>query len=157
MKTRKTKTFVYRGFGFPITLIKAPMKKMLSGWVVDIDMQKLEEVVLFALIHKPASLTGNELRFMRKVLELNTTDFGRLLGVTHAAVVKWENETTKINPSTEVLIRLRMLDHLSATSEEFKKVLQEIDVEALAKSKRAHLSKIAVDATSDDLKIAANF
>lgn len=155
MKNRKTKTFVYRGFGFPITLIKAPMKKMRSGWVVDIDMQKLETVVLFALIHKPASLTGNELRFMRKVLELNATDFGRLFGVTHAAVIKWENETTKINPSTEVLIRLRMLDYLSVNSEEFKKTFMKMDLDVLAKSKRAHISKISIDATSEDLKIAS--
>lgn len=112
MTNTKTKTFIFEGLGFPIRLINVPMKKVVGEWVLDINFNKFQLVVLDCLIRKPAPLTGDELKFMRKFLNLSTTDFGKIFGVTHAAVVKWENGNTRANLSTEVCIRLHLFDHL---------------------------------------------
>ena len=88
MKNKKKSTFVFQGFGFPIKLIDVPMRKVLGHWVIDIEMGKLEAVVLQALIHKPTLLNGDELRFIRKYLSMTTSEFGKLFGVSHVAVVK---------------------------------------------------------------------
>lgn len=63
---------------------------------MDIDFKKLQDVVLQALINKPIPLTGAELRFIRKFLELPTAAFGKLFGVSHVAVIKWENDKLKL-------------------------------------------------------------
>ena len=65
MKAKKYKSLVYRGLGFPIKLIHVPMKKMFGDWVMDIDLTELQLVVLRALVHKPISLSKDELKFIR--------------------------------------------------------------------------------------------
>jgi DNA-binding transcriptional regulator YiaG len=103
---KKHETFVYEGLGFPVELIDCPMKKMLDEWVLDINLVALQRFVFQRLIHKPYPLTGKEIRFMRKFLGLSTTAFGEKLGVSHATVVKWENEQAKVGPFQETCIRL---------------------------------------------------
>lgn len=49
-----------------------------------IVFNKLRSDVLNYLIHKQISLTGTELRFIRKHIEMTTTVFGKVCGVTHA-------------------------------------------------------------------------
>lgn len=68
---------------------------------------------------KPTPLTGGELRFIIDYLEMSTRNFAKLFGVTHAAVLKWENEESKMNPSTEVYLRLYILNYLKVTDKEF--------------------------------------
>lgn len=106
MKERKTETFIYEGFGFPIKLIQCPMKKVFGEWVMDINLSKLQLDMLKELIHKPVPLTGRELKFIRKFLELSTTGFGKLVGVSRPAVLKWEKEQVNINPATEIYTQM---------------------------------------------------
>ncbi len=105
---KKTSTFVYGGLGIPVKLINVPMKKMMGEWSIDVNMETLQKVVLEALIHKPFSLTGAELRYIRHYLEMSCADFGKTFGVSHIAVVKWENEQNGISPALELYIRLYM-------------------------------------------------
>lgn len=132
MQGQKTETFVYEGLGFPVKLIDAPMKKMCGEWVVDIDMVELQLVALRHLVYKPTRLTKDELKFIRKFLALTTTDFGRLFGVTHAAVLQWENGKRQLTPSTEFCIRLRSLDHLQAEDKEFRDLYDAVSLERLS-------------------------
>lgn len=135
MKERKTETFVYEGLGFPITLIKCPMKKVFGEWVLDINLAKLQSDLLKELIYKPVPLTGPELRFIRKFLELSTTAFGKLVGVSHPAVLKWEKEQAHINPAIEIYVRLYVLQHFHAQDNEFRNLYEQISVENLIKHK----------------------
>lgn len=135
MKEKKTETFIYEGFGFPIKLIKCPMKKVFGEWVLDINLSKLQIDMLKELIHKPVPLTGLELRFIRKFLEMSTTDFGKLVGVSHPAVLKWEKEQVHINPATEIYIRLHVLQHFRAKDKEFRELYEQISIENLIKHK----------------------
>jgi DNA-binding XRE family transcriptional regulator len=86
--------------GFPIKLINAPMRKMVGEWVLDVNFNKLQFSVLECLIRKPIPLNGGELKFMRKFLNMSATEFGKIFGVTYVAVIKWEEEKTCDNLST---------------------------------------------------------
>jgi len=117
---KKRDTFIYEGLGFPIRLVNVPMKKVFGEWAIDINFNTLQVVVLNMLARKPTALTGMELRFIIDYLEMSIRDFAKLFGVTHAAVLKWEKEETKMNPSTEVYLRLYILDYLKVTDKEFR-------------------------------------
>jgi|ERR1700722_2807746 len=149
---KKYETFIYEGLGFPIELIDCPMKKVLGEWVLDINLAALQRFVFQALIHKPYPLTGKEVRFMRKFLGLSTTEFGEKLGVSHATVVKWENEKTGIGPSQETYIRLFLCELYKES--ELLRLYKEIRPEILARAKQGKYVPFQVRAK--ELK-AANF
>lgn len=149
----KRKTLIFEGFGFPIKLINVPMKKMAGEWVFDINLGKLELTVLYCLLRKRAPLNGDELKFIRKFLNLNTTEFGKLFGVSHVAVVKWERRQTRINISTDICIRLYMFDHLKAKDKDFRDLFHQINPEVLTKGKKEKIKPITID-NFEDLKSA---
>lgn len=140
---KKKETFIYEGLGFPIELIDTPMKKMLGEWVIDIDMNALQIFVFKGLIHKPYPLTGREVRFMRKFLEMSTTEFGKKLGISHATIVKWEKEQVKISPMQESYIRMFLFEHLQDT--EITSLYKEIRPERLAETKNQKHPPFSVD------------
>jgi DNA-binding XRE family transcriptional regulator len=92
---RKTETFIYQGLGFPIELINAPMKKIFGKWVIDIDLNALQLFVFKELIRKPSPLTGKELKFMRKFLEMSRAEVGKILGIHPATICTWEAQHEK--------------------------------------------------------------
>ena len=96
------------------------MKKVLGEWVMNINLNTLQNVVLNLLVRKPVLLSGSELRFIIDYLEMSTRDFAKLFGVSHVAVLKWEKEESKMNSSTEVYLRLYILNYLKATDREFR-------------------------------------
>ena len=72
-------------------------------------LTQLNDAVLKALVLKSGFLTGNEIHFIRLHFEMTLENFGRRFGVTHQAVMKWENtkdQITKMNWFTEKDIRL---------------------------------------------------
>lgn len=148
------KTFVFKGLGFPIKLIDVRMKKMAGEWVVDIDMNKFQLFVLKFLISKTSPLTKDELRFIRKYLFMTTVEFGSLFDMTHTAVSQWENGRRNISPTLELYIRLYVLDHLRVKDKEFRALFRGLSLEKLSEKPTGKIHPIAVDATTEDLKIA---
>lgn len=153
MKNTKKKTLTYNGLGFPITLIDVPMKKMFGDWVIDIDMTELQPVVLKALVCRPIRLAKEELKFIRHFLSLNTTEFGKIFGVRHSAVVQWENGNRNLSPTIEFCIRLYVFNHLKVKDKEFRNLYNKISIEQLSKDPEEELSPLAIDA-SEELKTA---
>lgn len=153
---RKTKTFIYKGLGIPVKLVNVPMKKAAGVWCIDINMNKLMLLILRELIHKPTALTGDELRYIRKHLEMTTTEFGKTFGVSHVAVLKWESEQNNLSPALELCIRLYVLNYLRAKDKEFRALYNEINLQQLSKSSKGKIQRISVDATTEELKIAAS-
>jgi transcriptional regulator with XRE-family HTH domain len=145
MKDKKRETFIFRGMGFPIKLIKAPMKKMAGEWVLDVDFDKLELAVLRSLLEKPAPLSGNELKFIRKFLNMTTTEFGKVFGVSHVAVLKWERGT-RAHPSTDVYIRLYIYDHLEKTKDkDFRDFFHKMGLDMLAKQTKGKIGPLTIN------------
>lgn len=131
-KNKKTKTFIYEGFGFPIRLVNAPLKKVHGEWVFDFSMGVFQKVVLNMLAEKPSPLTGPELRFIIDYFEMSYRDFAKVFGVSHVAVMKWEKEKSRMNPSTEMYLRLYILNYLNATDKKFRSLYLKINLETLA-------------------------
>lgn len=148
MSETKRDTFIYEGLGFPIRLINVPMRKVFGEWALDINFNKLHLRVLFMLATKATPLTGKELRFIRHYLEMSTHTFAKLFGVTHTAVLKWENEERKMAPGTEICIRLYVLDHLKVTDKEFRKIYLEFRPAIIAKK---HTESIPLEFNADKI------
>lgn len=146
MTERKIETLIFEGLGFPVVLINAPWKKVFGEWALDINLKKLQLSVLQTLIHKRIPLTGAELRFIRKFLEMSANEFGKLFSVTHVAVVKWENNQTQINLNTELCIRLYVMDHLHPKDKEFRKFYHEISTELVKHKKNDENDLIQINA-----------
>ena len=123
-KQKIEQEFVYHGLGFPIILRNVPMIELREVWTPDIDLNVLQKAVLLALAYHPIDLTGNQIRFIRVSLGLTQTTFGKLFGMTHPAIVKWEkteNRSSKMNLSTQRNLRIWLLDQLLLNDESFRK------------------------------------
>lgn len=69
---------------------------------------KIHRAIAMALANSPARLTGPQLRFLRKHLDLSGDQLGRYLHTDRTKVSKWEKGKDRIGPSTDRLIRLLM-------------------------------------------------
>jgi DNA-binding XRE family transcriptional regulator len=106
------------------------------------------------LVHSQVPLTNSELKFIRSYLQMTTTAFGKLFGVSHVAVLKWESGKNRISPPLEFCIRMHILDHLQAKDKEFRLLYKEINLEQLSKEPKEKINPLAIDTTSDEWKIA---
>ena len=121
------KEMVYEGLGFPVILKNVPMVELRGNWALDIDLNVLQKVVLLALAHHSSDLTGNQIRFIRTWLGLTQSAFGKLFGITHPAIVKWEktaNKGSKMNLITQRDLRLWLLDQLLTRDDDFRQAFK---------------------------------
>jgi DNA-binding transcriptional regulator YiaG len=132
MNKTKKKTLIFEGLGFPIRLVNVPLKKVYGEWVFDFSMGALQKVVLNMIARKTSPITGQELRFIIDYFEMSYRDFAKIFGVSHVAVVKWEKGESRMNSSTEIYLRLYILNHLKVTDKEFRNLYLKINPENLA-------------------------
>ncbi len=135
MSSKIFETIIYEDLGFPIQLIDVPMRKIFGDWVLDVDLNELQIEVINQIIQQPIPLHAEELRFIRKYLEMTTTAFGEVFGVTHAAVLKWEQGHLP-PPSTDLCIRMYVMKRLHVKHAEFGKLFHKISMADLAEAKR---------------------
>jgi transcriptional regulator with XRE-family HTH domain len=143
MERKILKEFMYEGFGFPVLLINVPMIKSRNEWTPDVDYISLQNALIVALAKKPAYLTGNEIKFIRKFFKKTLEAFGTEFGVSHVAVIEWESEKdtrAKINPSTEKCIRLFILDSLIEADKKFREGYHEVEIKKFTQENK-HSSK----------------
>jgi DNA-binding XRE family transcriptional regulator len=127
MKKKIEQEIVYEGLGFPIILRNVPMIELRGVWTLDIDPNILQKVVLLTLAHQHSDLTGNQIRYIRNWLKLTQSEFGKLFGVTHPAIVKWEkteNKGSKMNLTTQRDMRLWLLDKLLTKDDDFRRAFR---------------------------------
>ena len=74
------------------------------------DVAGLHRLIGKELARK-AALTGAELRFLRKEMDLSQSGLGALLGVSDQAVAKWE-KTGHIPKTADRMVRLIYLEHI---------------------------------------------
>ncbi|HEY5234680.1 MAG TPA: hypothetical protein VIJ14_00765 [Rhabdochlamydiaceae bacterium] len=144
METKKVKRFVYEGLGFPVALVNVSLVKKRGVWTPAIDYNKLQKEVLLALVHKTVALTGDEIHFIRVYFEMTLESFGKNFGVTHVAVLNWEkmnNKPAKINPTTELCIRLLILEKLNTSNQIFRETFREFDFAGIAKTSSLRTTK----------------
>jgi len=64
-----------------------------------------------SLIAKPFELSGREVRFLRKFLEVSIEDFARKLGVDRSHLSRVENGALAVSRQTDRLVRMIVLLH----------------------------------------------
>lgn len=109
------KKYIYCGFGFPVVLYNIPTKKVRGEWVPFINFIELAKHVMRTLCFIQEPLTGNQVFFIRQQIRLTGQELAKILGVTQAAISKWEkkkNEIAKIEPAIEFCLRFIALEHL---------------------------------------------
>ena len=138
MKKNVESEFMYDGLGFPIILRNFPIVEVRGVKVPETNYNELQKHVLLALTHKPSPLTGNEVRFIRQYLEMTFSEFAKRFGVTHAIVIHWEkakDHFAKIQPSTELCIRLSILDAVRAKDKVFRETFRNFNYSAFKSQK----------------------
>lgn len=127
MKRKIVKEFEYDGLGFPITLLDVPMCIVRGVDTPDINYNTLQKSALYALALKDDPLTGNQVRFIRQFSEMTYSEFAQQFAVTHPTIIHWENfkdEPVKISATTDICIRLYILDLLKANNKIFRETFK---------------------------------
>jgi len=89
----------------------------------------LHSLIADALISKPARLSGREVRFLRKHLELSAKSLAQILQVHQATVSKWENGEDYIGPQSDLLVRALAIAKKEGKLEELSGKLKAFDSE----------------------------
>jgi putative transcriptional regulator len=79
---------------------------------------RLNDRIALTLVQKPALLTGNEIKFLRKNLRMPSHMFARQLGVGKTTLSKWENDLQKHSEGHDRLIRATYALEKGLTSEQ---------------------------------------
>ncbi len=140
---KRQKLFVYEGFGFPVALVNVPMVRIRGIWTPDINYNKLALQVLQVLAMKPARLTGAEIHFIRHAMRMTLEQFAHRLGVTHPAVIQWEqvrHRPTRMAWAIEKDIRLQVLkSQLAVPAARFAEAYQALSEIRQAKAMRVRV------------------
>lgn len=67
---------------------------------------KLHNTIANAIVAKKSSLSGDEIKFLRKNLRLKSQDWANLLRTDKSVYSRWENGSQKVSPQSDLLIRL---------------------------------------------------
>jgi DNA-binding transcriptional regulator YiaG len=109
--------FTDQRFGFPVQIVNAPTRLAFGEVVLDINANVLRAAVLATLAARPEALAGAHVRFIRRTLNMSMQQLAEQIGVSHAAVSKWEkhqDEPTEMNVAAEKLIRQFALSAIPA-------------------------------------------
>ena len=106
----RTETYRYRESGLPNVVIEGVEVRRCPACghheLVLPRVTELHRTIALAVIHKPARLSGPEVRFLRKYLGWSGVDFAEHAGVDPSTVSNWENDKNAIGPSSDRLLRL---------------------------------------------------
>jgi len=97
-----------------VYLENVPIRRTRHGDVLDADPALIEREIAREIVRQGVPLRGAEVQFLRKSLGLSLEKFGRLLGLSAPAILKWERARTKrLQTINEVAVRALMAEQLS--------------------------------------------
>ena len=111
------------------------------------DVEGLHRAIGSALAQK-AWITGAELRFLRKEMDMSQSALGRLIGVTDQSVAKWE-KTSHIPKTADRMTRLIYLEHSGGSVKIVSTIEQIIDTD------HAEHERMTAEESADGWRIAA--
>jgi DNA-binding transcriptional regulator YiaG len=111
----KKKTIRYSISGIDYVYLKdVPVKQTRKGEVLALDLSLIETDIAREIVRQGIPIRGSEVRFLRKSLSLSLEKFGRYLGLSAPAILKWERARTKrLSPINEVALRAFMAEQLN--------------------------------------------
>jgi len=66
----------------------------------------LHRRIVLDVLQKPALLSGEEIRFLRKMANLNSSELAKVMGVHPVSVTRWEKEEFPISKENDRVLRL---------------------------------------------------
>jgi len=109
---KNLKKHVIQDFGFKVVLIDPPMRGFEGEKILDVDMQKLSELVMDLLLLSPDRLTGNQVRFIRKKLRITQEQMANDLGRSQPNIAADEakgDEPAFDQDTTQLAVKLYFL------------------------------------------------
>lgn len=86
------------------------------------QLSDLMRTIAFAVVGKKSRLLGEEVRFLRKYLNMTGEEFSRILHIDRTTLSKWENNDDKVGAQSDLLIRaiaLALGDGLKEKAEQY--------------------------------------
>ena len=90
------------------------------------DQDQLHRAIGCFLVRQKKALSGKELRFLRKQMNLSQTDLGKLVQLTSQQVARWEKEHSDISGAADLLIRALFIEYVGGRLE-LKKLAATLD------------------------------
>jgi putative transcriptional regulator len=115
---------VYLLSGFKIKKIGSDTEIFIN------DIQGLHKAISMALIFKRSLLEGNEIKFIRTMLDLSQKKLAGLLGCGYQQILLWEKDKNKISKPTDRLLRILLYTYFNKEhGEVFKKINEIADLD----------------------------
>lgn len=146
--------YPYYGLGFLVNILNVPMMEIDGEWVPDIDFNRVENDMAYAVPLKPVELTGAEVHFLRRHLGWTMDELAGKLGVTRQCIVKWEktrDSSTKMDFANEKLFRMLVLNALGVKPAMFQKAF-----DALYRKEKASTKTYELDMRRSSSKRSGN-
>lgn len=77
------------------------------------DLDGLHRAIGLSLVENEPQLDAEEIRFLRKELDLPQSHLARILGVSESSVRAWENDRAEISEPAERILRLIYREHVA--------------------------------------------
>lgn len=77
------------------------------------DLEGLHRTIGLCVATGKALLTGAEVRFLRKELDMSQSHLAKVLGVSESSVRAWENHRGRISRSAERMLRVLYREHVA--------------------------------------------
>jgi DNA-binding transcriptional regulator YiaG len=114
------KAYHYRACGLDYIYLQngvkhhnTPYGKGVSIFAAD----QLHEVIAREIVSSPRPIRGQEVRFLRSLLDISQADLARTLGTTRISVTRWEKKANDPLPGTaDTAMRLIYTSHMDKAS-----------------------------------------
>jgi DNA-binding transcriptional regulator YiaG len=95
------------------------------------DADALHRQIAHSLIRQKTDLRGEQVRFLRKEMDLTQSELATLMNVSPQTVARWEKDQTDVPGPVNVLLRLIALNHFDGKVNviEVAQDLQKMDAE----------------------------
>ena len=74
-------------------------------------LEQLHKAIGCSLVKEKKVLSGKELRFLRKQMDLSQAELGALVGLTSQQVARWEKGESEISGAADVVLRFLFIEH----------------------------------------------
>ncbi len=104
----KKNTAIYIGLGFPVVIVN-PLFRLFEGeQILDVNPKALKDAFFALIPEKKGRMIGSEVRFIQSYMNLTQEAFGKMIGVDHSSIAKWEAKkqlVTGMEIQVEFLLR----------------------------------------------------
>ncbi len=106
------------------------------------NVDALHSKIAELIVRSPSPIRGQELRFLRSILDLSQAGIAELIGNTRPTIARWESErTTPIDPTADRFLRVVYELKMDGHANDIIEMLQEIDRDAEIEKTNLQMSK----------------